>query len=141
MGGGSGPDSTKGGAGTVSGSINGIAASTMAWGSKEGRAIRQLENRLTKAQLKANEAQSIRRTYEQVRVWHMRRGQHQRSIYSSAMPLAALCCWYGQLAVKQWWRPAGSEGSVGRCGRAGIIRAACLHSRQEVEAGAALVGH
>ncbi|KAF5841468.1 hypothetical protein DUNSADRAFT_12633 [Dunaliella salina] len=37
-----------------------------AWGTKEGRLIRQLENRLTKAQLKANEAQSIRRMYEQV---------------------------------------------------------------------------
>eukprot|EP00200_Dunaliella_tertiolecta_P013671 CAMPEP_0202394238 /NCGR_PEP_ID=MMETSP1127-20130417/93327_1 /ASSEMBLY_ACC=CAM_ASM_000462 /TAXON_ID=3047 /ORGANISM="Dunaliella tertiolecta, Strain CCMP1320" /LENGTH=602 /DNA_ID=CAMNT_0048996851 /DNA_START=127 /DNA_END=1935 /DNA_ORIENTATION=+ len=44
----------------------GSSISPGAWGSKEGRLIRQLENRLTKAQLKANEAQSIRRMYEQV---------------------------------------------------------------------------
>lgn len=34
--------------------------------SKEARDLRQLENRLDKALMKCNEAQSIRRTYEQV---------------------------------------------------------------------------
>jgi len=46
--------------------VSSTVSASLAWDSKEGRAIRQLENRLTKAQLKANEAQSIRRMYEQV---------------------------------------------------------------------------
>lgn len=58
--GGQGPGSVK------AGTLNGSASSTLPWDSREGRAIRQLENRLTKAQLKANEAQSLRRVYEQV---------------------------------------------------------------------------
>jgi hypothetical protein len=52
--------------GTLSASSSRTSVASSALSSREARELRQLENRLDKALIKCNEAQSIRHTYEQV---------------------------------------------------------------------------